>query len=83
MSLASLKRATEILVKGGSDVNTREGVFGSALQAAASMGHESIVRKGAKVNMQGEVLVSTLYAASSKGYDNTVQLLLEQGANMQ
>ncbi|KAJ7609590.1 hypothetical protein DFH06DRAFT_1308876 [Mycena polygramma] len=73
------------LLKGGADVNTRQGPNGSALRAASARGHTRIVqlllKRGADVNME-EVSGNALQAASTRGHAEIVQLLLENGANV-
>ncbi|KAJ7117091.1 hypothetical protein C8R44DRAFT_983359 [Mycena epipterygia] len=61
------------------------GEFGSILQAALQMGHESILRllinNGADVNLLGPY-GSALQTASAKGDETLVGLLIEHGANL-
>ncbi|KAK6977750.1 ankyrin repeat-containing domain protein [Favolaschia claudopus] len=74
-------------VKGtGADVNAQGGEYGSALQAAAYLGHENIVYilldKGANVNAQGGYFGTALQAAASRGHETIVQMLLNRGAEV-
>ena len=85
-SLAGLIEPVRLLLEKGADVNAQGGVYGSALQAALSGGHDQIVQrlleKGADVNAQGGYYGSTLQAASYQGHDQIVQRLLEKGADV-
>ncbi|KAJ5605672.1 hypothetical protein N7510_008453 [Penicillium lagena] len=76
-------------------VNSRGGIYGSALQAASSRGYENVVRtlleQGADINAQGGKYAmvkggaygsSALQAACSRGHEKVVQILLEQGADV-
>ncbi len=66
------------------DVNERGGLFGCALQAAASSGQTNTVRllihKKADVNLRGGKYHTALNAAIVKGYWDIVEVLLEAGA---
>jgi len=76
----------QILIGKDADVNAQGGHFGSALQAASTVGHEQIVKllldKGADVNAQGGEFGSALQAASAGGYEQIVKLLLDKGADV-
>ncbi len=66
------------------DVNAAGGLFGSALQAAASSGQTDsvalLLARGADVNLGGGKYGSALNAAIVKGYWDAVELLLQAGA---
>ncbi|PVH69643.1 hypothetical protein DL98DRAFT_505506, partial [Cadophora sp. DSE1049] len=76
----------KILLKKRADVNAQGGLFGTALQAAASQSKEEIVaillEKGAKVNAQGGLFGTALQAATFQGKREIVAMLLEKGANV-
>lgn len=65
------KKIVEILIEVGADVNGGDGVFGSALQAAAFSGNEEIaeilIKAGADVNATGGNYGSALQAAAFYG----------------
>jgi ankyrin repeat protein/serine/threonine protein kinase len=68
------------------DVNAQGGLYGNALQAASSRGHEAIVKllldKGADVNAQGGYYGNALQAVSYRGDKAIVRLLLDRGADV-
>jgi ankyrin repeat protein len=70
----------------GADINASGGEHGSALQAAAVMGHEAIVRflldKKAEVNSRGGHFGSALQAAAWRESVSLVGLLLQNGADI-
>jgi ankyrin repeat protein len=74
------------LLDKGADVNAQGGLYGNALQAASSRGHETVVRllldKGADVNVQGGHFGNALQAASERGHEAVVRLLLDKGADV-
>lgn len=86
MAFGGLKKAVELLIDKGADVNAQGGLHGSALQAASCKGHEQIIKlllnKGANVNAQRGHYGNALQAASYKGHKHTVKLLLNKGANI-
>ena len=73
------------MIENGADVNTQGGVYGNALQAASSYGHEAIVRvlieNGADVNAPGGDYGDALHAALAHGHKAIVELLINNGAN--
>ena len=74
----------QILLNKGAEVNTQNGIYGNALQAASEGGHEKIVQilldKGADVNAQGGWYGTALKAAIRHGHAKVQQILLEKGA---
>jgi Ankyrin repeats (3 copies)/Ankyrin repeat len=85
-SFAGLLRAVQALIEIGADVKSCGGLYGNALQAASSEGHEAIVslllEKGADVNAEGGYYGNALQAASLQGNEAIVGLLLEKGADV-
>ena len=77
-----------LLLEKGAEVNAQGGLYGNALQAAASVeGSETIVRllleMGAEVNALGGFYDNALQAAASvEGSETIVRLLLEMGAEV-
>ena len=75
----------KLLLKNGADVNTQDGEYGNALQAASYRGRWAIVKllldAGADVNAQGGRYGNALHAASGGGHETIVKLLLENGAD--
>ena len=67
----------QTLLERGADVNAQGGIYGSALQAACSRGHNKIVQMllewGADINADNEYYGSALQAACSEGHDKIVQ----------
>ncbi|KAK7456347.1 hypothetical protein VKT23_010593 [Stygiomarasmius scandens] len=74
------------LVEQGADVNTVGGLYGTALQAAASEGHLDVVtflhEKGADVNAVGGEYGTALHAAAWRGRLDVVKFLHEKGADV-
>lgn len=68
----------------GLDVNNDEGMCGSQLQEAASIGNlelvRELVRRGGNVNATGGEYHTALQAACAEGHPMIVDLLLENGA---
>jgi hypothetical protein len=73
-----------LLLDKGADVNAQGGVFGNALQAASSRGHEVVVRllldKGADVNAQGRHFGNALHAAAYAGNNEVLKRLIEKAS---
>lgn len=76
---------TRFLLDKGADVNAQDGVYGGALEAAASKGKKEVVKlfldHGADPNTRGGPYGSVLRAAAFVGNKEVVQLLLDRGAN--
>ncbi|KAI0272329.1 hypothetical protein BC834DRAFT_1030488 [Gloeopeniophorella convolvens] len=70
----------------GADINASGGLYGSALQGAASNGKLDMVQllldRGADVNASGGPYGSALHGAVSNGKLDMVQLLLDRGADI-
>ncbi|KAH8654691.1 ankyrin repeat-containing domain protein [Ilyonectria robusta] len=86
-SFLSLKLVVEdILLKEKTDVNTKGGRYGTALQAASERGHKEVVEmlldKGADVNIEGGAYGTALQAASARGHKEIVEMLLDKGADV-
>jgi ankyrin repeat protein len=85
-ALLGLSTTTRLLLDKGADVNAQGGLYGNALQAASSGGHEQVVKtlldKGADVNAQGGRYSNALQAASARGHEQIVKTLLDKGANV-
>ncbi|KAF7338984.1 Multiple ankyrin repeats single kh domain [Mycena venus] len=75
----------KLLLNAGADPNIQGGEYGTALQAASSVGHLDIVKillaSHADPNIQGGEYGTALGAASAGRSLEIVQLLLENGAN--
>ena len=73
-----------LLLANGADIDAQSAPDGTALQAAASRGHEAMVRllieQGADMNVQSMQYGNALQSAASSGSEAIVQLLLERGA---
>ncbi|KAI1202147.1 hypothetical protein F5X97DRAFT_330990 [Nemania serpens] len=63
-------------IDNGADVNANGGLYGSSLQAASKLG------RGANVNKQGGLYCTALQAASASGTFEVVDLLIENGADI-
>lgn len=67
-------------------INTQGGLYGNALQAASSDGHEKVVQMlidaGANVNAQGGYHGNALQAASTNDHNKVVQMLIDAGADV-
>jgi hypothetical protein len=74
-----------ILLEKGANINASGGKYGSALQAAAYMGHAEIVRilleKGANVDATGGEYGTALEIAAKQHHNGIVHMLLEMGAS--
>lgn len=74
------------LLDHGADVNTSDGIYGSALRAASETDHEIIVEilldHGADVNASVAKHGTALQIASAKGHENIVKILLNHGADV-
>ncbi|KAJ5733319.1 hypothetical protein N7533_013766 [Penicillium manginii] len=61
-------------------------IYGNALHATSSEGHQEIIKllldQGADINVQGGFYGNALQAASLTGHQEIVKLLLEQGADI-
>lgn len=82
-------RVVQSLLAHGADVNAKGGKYSgiiNALQAACFGGHLEVAKllldSGADVNIRGGRSGSALQIASRVGNDGIVQLLLEEGANI-
>ncbi|KAL8682896.1 MAG: hypothetical protein Q9224_006731 [Gallowayella concinna] len=68
------------------DTNIEDGVFGGAIQTAASAGHDSIVAllldHGLDPNDRDEEIPTPLQCACYKGRESTVRLLIHRGADV-
>ncbi|XP_029393231.1 serine/threonine-protein kinase TNNI3K isoform X5 [Mus pahari] len=77
------KKAVEVLLQHGANVNVQDAVFFTPLHIAAYYGHEQVtsvlLKFGADVNVSGEVGDRPLHLASAKGFFNIVKLLVEEG----
>lgn len=84
-SLVGLPVVVRSLLRREEDPNEKCGLFGSALAAAASQGHEAIVedllQNGAEANTRGGFQQGPLMAAATIGHERIVELLLEKGAD--
>ena len=80
---------TRLLLEQNPDVNITGGVYGNALQAAATNGHKAVVKllidAGADVNASGGHFGNALQAASARGHMEIAEMLLNANAavNMQ
>jgi hypothetical protein len=85
-ALYGLNMTTRLLLDEGAEVNAQGGLYGNALQAASSRGHEQVVTtlldKGAEANAQGGVYGNALYAASGRGHEQVVKMLLDKDAKV-
>ncbi|KAF7516376.1 hypothetical protein G7054_g14184 [Neopestalotiopsis clavispora] len=85
-SLLGLSRCVKELLNNGTDVNTKDGYFGNALQAASYRGHQTTVQilvdRGADVNARGGRYDTALHAASFRGYRGILQVLVDHGADV-
>lgn len=84
--LGNLRRSVrELLLSKNYDMNRQEGLFGSAMQAAAQAGNEEIVRmllrQGCQVNEVRGLYGTSVQAAAQGGHYGIVDLLLKAGAN--
>lgn len=87
--LGAMKGSVDItkdLLTKGAEVNTSDGEYGSALQAASYFGHESLMQllleRGANVNTTDGNYGTALQTASYFGRESIVRLLLEKGAEV-
>ncbi|KAJ7218731.1 ankyrin repeat-containing domain protein [Mycena rebaudengoi] len=73
-----------LLIKHGANLHAAGGFYGSALHAAAAMGHVSVVQElianGIAVNTGGRHYSSALNAALERGHEGVALLLIENGA---
>ena len=73
------KQVVQILVDNGANVNAQGGAHGNALQAALARGRPKIIQDiFDKVDTNGQ----GLQAANNKRYDIVVQILLDNGADV-
>ena len=76
----------QLLLDNGADVNALGGLYGNALQAAASDGNQAVVqlllKNGAEVNAQGGAYGNALQAAACAGRKELLKLLLEANADL-
>lgn len=83
-SRSNNKRLVRKLIMKGADPNGQPGVEGSALHAAAAVGHVDIVRllikAGAAINAKGPRGITALQSAAIEGQIVVVRLLLDRGA---
>ncbi|KAL2802727.1 hypothetical protein BJX63DRAFT_425838 [Aspergillus granulosus] len=79
------EQIVRLLIHAGADVNKSAGTYGAALQAAAAGGHASIGGCYGTAIMaaasRGQPFVMEHLAASSRACQETVELLLERGAD--
>lgn len=78
--------SVRLLLDMGADVNSRQGRYDSALNAAVHQGHVKVIQilldKNADINIASGEYLDALQAASGGGYDKIVQMLLNNGAGL-
>lgn len=78
--------SVRLLLDMGADVNSRQGRYDSALNAAVHQGHVKVIQilldKNADINIASGEYLDALQAASGGGYDKIVQMLLNNGARL-
>lgn len=83
-SKSNNKQMVRKLIAKGADHNAQPGVEGSALHAAAAVGHVGIVtlllKEGAAINAKGPRGITALQAAAVEGHSAVVKVLLRKGA---
>lgn len=76
----------DLLLARGTDVNSREYYYGTALQAAARCGLVALIKKllkaGAEVNATGGWWYMAVPASLVDGHERSIFCLLEHGADM-
>jgi hypothetical protein len=81
-----LPNLIQFLLDDGADINTEDGVYGHALQAAAVKCNQDIVRylvkRGADINAPSGKYGNVLQAAVSNGGESIIRDLVEHGADV-
>jgi ankyrin repeat protein len=80
------EEVVRILIARGADVNIQDGIWDTALQAAALENNQGMVelllRHGARTDLEGGRFGSALQAAAQTGNMTIMQLLLQNGARV-
>lgn len=87
MSYLGVSGVVRLLLNKKADINAKDEIYGNALSAASSEGHEDVVllllESGANINDEGgRYHGPALSVASFCGHEKVVRLLLEKGANV-